>query len=305
MKKIILIFGLLFTGTFAIAQRTPVANFSQFQQYFNPALTGNEGSAIKGFYRDQFEAGSGAPTTLFMAAELKLTDLIKKNAETASYAHAVGLSLLNDEYGAAKNNRASLSYSLGYQLKKFRIHAGIAATVDNTKFSFDEALVFDEEDTHDFENVNKLGINAGLAISSDNFYAGYALSDIVEENLSNDGKYLNDLYPVQHIAQLGYRRQLGQPFAVVINGIFRYDKAQKESVEGQLKAVYKNAFWLGAGYRHDLAYTFNAGIRFERLKLSYSREVRSSHTAALYKGNNEITLALDFRKISAGQLSIW
>ena len=306
MKYYILTIGLLFSALLGNAQqRVHVANFSQFQQYFNPALTGNEGTILKSFYRDQFDDFAEAPKTLFVASELNLSDIIGKKSNNEIISHAIGLSLLNDRYGALTNNRYTLSYNAGYRLnKKMRLHAGAALSYTNNKFDNDD-LVFDENDPAAMnKNINKLGVNVGAALRSDNFYLGYALADIVEETLS-DQVYFEDMYVIHHTAQAGYRKSLAQ-FGVILNGIFRYDERQKETLEGQLKGVYKNTVWLGAGYRNDLAYTINAGLQFKKLRVGYSHEINSNNVNGAFNGGNEITLSYNFKPVISGsKLTIW
>ena len=57
---LVLIWGLI--GTDSLAQnRKFVSQFSEFQSYFNPALTGYEGSVVRGFVRNQWGGIEGAP----------------------------------------------------------------------------------------------------------------------------------------------------------------------------------------------------------------------------------------------------
>lgn len=308
MKNYIILIVLLSSAIISSAQeRVPVANFSQFQHYFNPALVGNEGTALKSFYRNQFEGSDDAPKTLFVSGEVNLSDMMKVKSKSL-LSHAFGLSYLNDSYGSLSANKFTLAYNAGYPLtKNVRIHAGAAVAYNNSKFNFDnDGLVFDEDENVNLnDDINKVGVNAGLAITSDHFYVGYALTNLVEETIS-DQTYFEDLYAIQHIVQAGYRRTLAQQFGVIVNGIFRYDEAQKETLEGQLKGVYKNTVWLGAGYRNDLAYTINAGVQFNQFKLGYAREINSNNVNSLYKGDNEITLSYNFTpKLAGKKLSIW
>ncbi|HEY0670274.1 MAG TPA: PorP/SprF family type IX secretion system membrane protein [Sphingobacteriaceae bacterium] len=307
-KNYIVLIGLVFTGLFSNAQqRTQIANFSQFQQYYNPALTGNEGSMVKSFYRDHFDGSDEAPKTLFVAGELNLADIGGKAGTEGALTHALGLSLLNDNYGSLKNSRIALSYNSGFKLTKtLRLHAGAAVTYDVNKFD-NEGLVFDGPDDQSAlnESINKLGVNAGVAVRAADYYIGYALTDLIEENLS-DNTIFQDLYAMQHVVQAGYRRALTQSFGVIVNGIYRYDERQKSIAEAQVKGVYNNMLWIGAGYRNDLAYTVNAGIRFSQFKIGYSREVNSSSINGAFNSANEFTLSYNINSLVSGKkLSIW
>jgi type IX secretion system PorP/SprF family membrane protein len=306
-KNYIILIGLLFSGLIGAAQqRTQIANFSQFQQYYNPALTGNEGSTVKSFYRDQFDGSDEAPTTLFVAGEFNLSNIKGKGA-AGGLSHAIGVSLLDDNYGALKNNRLALSYNAGFKLSKtLRLHAGAAVTYDHNKFD-NSGLIFDGPDNQSAlgDGINKFGVNAGVAVRAADYYIGYALTDLVEENLS-DNTVFEDMYAMQHVVQAGYRRSLAGSFGVIVNGIYRYDERQKGTAEAQLKGVYNNTFWVGAGYRNDLAYTFTAGVQLNKFKIGYSREVNASNINGAFNEANEFVLSYNFTSIFSGKkLSMW
>lgn len=312
MKKysiIILLFSV--TGVFA-QNRQDVANFSQFQQYFNPALTGYTGTSIKNFYRDQYTSFEDAPRTLFLSGEASLSDITKSKAEGLQ--HSFGLAVLHDTYGALTDNRVNTSYSAGIQISSlFRLRAGVAATYNNTKID-NEKLILNEGGDPAYNSllngnnsVNKYGVNLGVAVTSDDFYAGYSFSDLAKGG-DDDNPYFDDVYVVQHAVQAGYRRAITESFGLVINGIYRYDENLKNAAEAQLKSVFFNTFWIGAGYRNDVAYTMNTGVRFKQFKLNYSRELSTGKIGTIYRGGNEITLSYNFTPVFKGAgkvLSIW
>jgi type IX secretion system PorP/SprF family membrane protein len=291
--------------------RQDVANFSQFKQLFNPALTGLEGTSIKNFYRDQWTSFEDAPRTLFLSGEANLQDLTKSKGDGLQ--HSFGISLLHDTYGALTNNNLNLSYGAGIKIAdKLRLRAGIAVTYNNTKFDNASLIVADPTDPaytslSNNNNVKKYGVNIGVAVTSDDYYFGYSASDLVKGG-DSDVAYFNDVYVLQHTVQAGYRRALSSNIGLVLNGIYRYDENMKGTAEAQLKTVFLNSFWLGAGYRNDIAYTFNTGVRFKQFKIGYSRELSSNKIANTYRGGNEITLSYNFTPVFSGAgktLSIW
>lgn len=76
MKKFILLAILVVSGWSVKAQsRKHIASFSQFGQYFNPAMTGLEGSQLKALYRDQWTGFQDAPRTLFVSGEFDLASM--------------------------------------------------------------------------------------------------------------------------------------------------------------------------------------------------------------------------------------
>lgn len=309
MKKYSILIILMIVAYNTRAQnRENVASFSQFQQYFNPALTGYQGSAIKSYYRDQFASYDNAPRTLFVSGEMNLEDISKAKSKLH---HGLGVSLLRDTYGALAENQFNLSYSSGIQLTdKLNLRAGVAFTYGILKMD-DSKLVMDEDSDPSYmallsgdNNANRYGVNVGVALSSDDYYIGYSLNNAVRGNSAEN--QIAASYPMQHIAQAGYRRSLDESVGLIINALYSYNNFQKGIAEAQLKAVLKNTFWVGAGYRNNLAYTFNAGVSIKQLRVGYIREINTSKANGFYRGVNEIMLSYNFSPIFNGnKLTIW
>lgn len=307
-----LIMLMVLGGTVLSQNKQDIAGFSQFNQYFNPALTGNDGTSVKSFYRDQMTSFEDAPKTLFLSGEANISDLIGKKSN--GVAHGVGLAVLHDAFGAIRDNRVNLSYSAGIKISStMQLKAGVAFTYNNVKLDSD-ALYLDQEGDASYlalingsNAINKYGVNIGVAISSEDFYAGYSLNDAVKSG-DNNQPYYNDIYAVQHVVQAGYRRALSDDLGLAVNGIFRYDTHQKGIGEGQLKAIFLNTFWVGAGYRQDIAYTFNTGVRFKQFRVGYSRELNANKISGAYRGGNELILSYNFTPVfgmAKKALDIW
>src|SRR5690606_7052934 len=113
MKRHAIIIGLLLGVCAVQAQhRQHVANFSQFQQYTSPALTGYTGSSAESFYRDQWRGFETAPRTFFLSGQLNLADAYP-SAVSGKVQHAFGVLGLYDTHGATATQLAGISYSAG------------------------------------------------------------------------------------------------------------------------------------------------------------------------------------------------
>lgn len=99
---------------------------------------------------------------------------------------------------------------------------------------------------------------------------------------------MDDAFPQQHVLQAGYRRAVSEQLGLVVNGIYRYDEKLEETMEGQVKGVYQNMLWLGAGYRKDLAYSVNGGVRLSQLKIGYTYEVPTGDAQYMNNSTSEI-----------------
>ncbi|NDK55708.1 PorP/SprF family type IX secretion system membrane protein [Pontibacter fetidus] len=309
MKKIYITIALVASVLGANAQnRKHVANFSLFQQYFNPALTGYEGSMVKTYYRNQWTGFEDAPKTIFASAELDMADLaswkkdgLLKTSEADNYnrqleaKHAFGLAVLNDRFGPFTETQLHLSYGTRVRLsEKLSLRWGAAATYSSQQLDASK-LTTDQEGDPEFENFNgqtakigKFDLNMGLMLTAENFYLGYAMQDILKGKMTTGDDYLNNSFPQQHVVQAGYRTALTEQVGIVANGLYRYDDKLEESMEGQLKAVYQNMLWVGAGYRKDLAYSFQGGVRLSQLRLGYVYELPTADAKYMDKTTNEI-----------------
>lgn len=335
MKTIYSIFTIitaLVCCTVQAQDRRHVVDFSQFQPYFNPALSGVQGTAVKSYYRNPFVGEEDTPETLFVAGEVNLGDIL----ETASAVqHGFGLSFLRDIYGELAENQLALSYGAGYKLNDaLSLRAGLGFTYDI--FTMRESdLLLDIDDDPSYQalingqdRATRYGLNFGIAVTADDYYVGYGLRDAVKADGSGNSNIAGP-YVMQHVVQAGYRREVVQNIGVIVNGLYHYDTDRKGIAEGQVKVVWKNTLWLGGGYRQDLAhavsqsvlldridqgsqrqdpvYTVSAGVSIKNIRIGYSREINRSGVHSFYRGNNELTLSYHFTSIfnKSGRLSIW
>ncbi len=325
MKKFIILSILVVTTLGVKAQsRKHLTSFSQFGQYFNPAMTGMEGSQLKALYRDQWTGFQDAPRTMFISGEFDLATLKQPVGQAADgmgtlgAKHAFGLSLLHDSFGPYRENQLFLNYSSQVRLsEKLSLRAGAAVTYNNIYLDYMD-LTLDQSNDPEFQDlmnsdnnkINKVDINVGLTLVAENYYVGYALQDAAEGKLTSKGDYLNNAFPRQHVVQAGYRKGLSEQFGLVVNGLYRYDAKLKETLEGQVKGVFNNTFWAGAGYRKDLAYTLTAGVRLNQIKLGYNYESVTGDAKQMRNGSsNELVLTYNLvpvnYKASGKKVVIW
>jgi type IX secretion system PorP/SprF family membrane protein len=323
MKKysIIIIFILTALGVQA-QNRKQVSQFSLFQQYFNPALTGYEGSMVKTYYRDQWTGYEGAPRTFFLSGELNLAHLAgrmtpaqARNLELAPVKNAVGLAILRDHFGPFQETQFNASYGSRVRITRtMSLRAGVALAYQLNRLNPDKVLVDDLNDPEyqrlfesDKNQTHKFDVNAGLMLTDKHFYLGYAIQDLAKGKLINGEQYYQDTYPLHHVIQAGYRRGLTDEFGLVFNGIYRYDSKLNETVEGQLKGVWDNTFWFGAGYRHDLAITLITGVRIDQFRIGFAHEMATGKADGINAATNEvmITYHLVPLKFAKKVLSTW
>ncbi|WP_299759221.1 PorP/SprF family type IX secretion system membrane protein [uncultured Pontibacter sp.] len=294
--------------------RKQLANFSNYKHYFNPSFTGQEGTVLRSVYRNQWTGFEDAPKTIMASGELDLQQLgrsskpfanspgNRENKEEVSARHGLGLTVFHDQFGPAKETQATLSYGAGIRLSE-SLNLRWGTAISYTSHRLDgNSLTIDQKNDPRFGNVlgeeNRSGradINLGLSLMAANYYVGYGMKDVTEGKLaSTGGDYIEEFYKRRHVAQAGYRASITDVLGLTLNGIYQYDANYKSTLEGQLKAVYDNTLWIGAGYRNDLAYTLAAGLRLNQLSIGYAYETPTQDAKAIDKSTNELTLSYHF-----------
>ncbi len=305
MKRhsILILISLLF-GAVQAQHRQYVANFSQFQQYMGPALTGYMGSSVEGLYRDRWEGRKEAPRTFLVSGQFNLAD-VYPTAESGKVQHAFGVLGSYDTYGATSTQLAGISYNAGTAIREdWSVRVGTTLTYNGTQID-DSDLVFDADENLVSLNTraNRYSAALGVAITGTDAYLGYTLA-----NALGTGDEQSGIDTKQHIVQAGYRRTIVGPLGLIANGMYRYDDMQQGVWEAQVKASLWNTFWVGGGYRDQLAYTVLAGVRIKQFTVGYSREIAHKNIRGFYKGNNEIMLRYNLTQVYAfgsKALSIW
>lgn len=291
-------------------------NFSLFQQYFNPGLTGYEGSMGKLFYRNQWGGFEGAPETIFASIELDMADLGRWKSqgtvvteEEINYVapgakNAFGLLVFHDTDGPFTETQIHLSYGSRVQLTaKTQLRLGAALTFNQHRMDGSKMRYMHDQDQiidswfGRFAAQNRMDFNAGLMLTSDDYYFGYALQDLAKGRINGGDDFMNEGFAMQHVVQGGYRRALTDQFGMVFNGIYRYDDRLGKNAEGQIKGVFMNTAWLGAGYRWDLAYTMTVGFRVGQMRLGYSYEIPSGDARQISSSTNEFVATMNLNKV--------
>ncbi|MEJ8757036.1 type IX secretion system membrane protein PorP/SprF [Pontibacter sp. H259] len=319
MKRFILLGLLMCIATLADAQnRKYMSSFSAVRAYYNPSFTGQEGSKLTTLYRNQWTGFEDAPKTIYAGAEFRLSDLKKSKGYqlnnqsqfTTDTQHHFGLFLFRDSFGPYSETKAQLNYSAGIHLSdKLQLNWGgglnyTLAALDGTK------LTVDQESDPRYSNVlgqknrsGKLDLDLGITLSADKFYIGYAMQDVTEGKVMRSGDEFTDaLYTRKHIGQAGFRTSITNDIGLVLNGLYQYDAQAEGTIEGQLKGVYQNMLWAGVGYRKDLAFSATAGVRINRLQLTYLYETPVADANTIDKPSNEITLAYQLRPFKENHL---
>ncbi|WP_111672868.1 PorP/SprF family type IX secretion system membrane protein [Algoriphagus litoralis] len=300
-KKIGLVLIVLFSlGTNLQAQtRKFVSQFSHFQGYFNPALTGYEGSVVRGFVRNQWGGIEGAPKTYFLSAELDFGELAGESDPGLLGKNALSVNLLQDNYGAFRENEVTVNYAARVRLtERHNLRLGTGVSYQSVRLDGNALTTEEASDPTigqylgTFSNLNVIDFNIGMALTHANYYISYGIHRVNGGNIQNGDEFM-DGYPAEQMIQAGFREALNENVAVVANGFFRSRKDLPDVLELNLKVLMMDRLWFGVGHRLDYATNAQVGFLVGKLRLGYVYEFPMANSYLLPGGIHEFSLALN------------
>lgn len=295
--------------------RKYVSNFSHFQSYFNPGLTGYEGSAIRGFVRNQWSGIEGAPKTYFLSAEVDFGEIARELDPVLMGKNAVSVNLLQDTYGAFRETELIVAYASRIRLTaNHNLRLGAGMSYQSIRL---DGNALSPEDLNDpilnqylggFSNMQVIDFNLGLALTHSNYYLSYGMHRVAGGAIVSGDEFMNG-YPTSNVIQGGYREPLSPNLAVIFNAFYRTQKDLNDNFEMNLKALLMDRLWLGVGHRVNSATNLQMGILTKRLRIGYLFEFPTGGGYNLPGNTHEFTavfnLFSDQTRRSASEVLIW
>jgi type IX secretion system PorP/SprF family membrane protein len=310
MKLLIGITGVLLSVILLSVQETQaqsrkfVSQFSHFQGYFNPTLTGYEGSVVRGFVRNQWGGIEGAPKTYFLSTELDFGELAGEVDPGLLGKNALSVNLLQDNYGAFRENEVTVNYAARVRLtEKHNLRLGTGVSYQSVRLDCNALTTEEANDPTigqyigTFSNMNVVDFNIGMALTHANYYLSYGIHRVNGGNIQNGDEFM-DGYPAEQMIQAGYREALNDNLAVAANGFFRSRKDLPDVLELNLKLLMMDRLWIGVGHRIDYATNAQIGFLAGKLRLGYVYEFAMANSYLLPGGVHEFTLALNMFRLN-------
>ena len=267
--------ALLTAGEGYAQSRKYISQFSHFQSYFNPGLTGYEGSTVRGFVRNQWAGMEGSPKTYFFSAELDFGQLAGEEDPDLMGQNAVSVNLLHDTYGAFRETELMLGYASRVRISEthsLRLGAGI----NYQQVRLDGNALSPEEQNDptlgqylgQFTDMQVLDFNLGLALTHQKYYVSYGMHRVNGGRITS-GDVFMDGYPASKMLQAGYRERLSPNTALIANAFYRTQKNLPDQLDMNLKVLLMDRIWVGGGHRLDYASNVQFGLLTDRLRLGY------------------------------------
>ncbi len=321
--KLLILASVFLVNVAAAQQRSHYTQYILNNYILNPALSGIENyTDLKVSARDQWVGFDGAPRTFYLTIHGPLGKKDYKTSATSftipgenprgnSYwenytasepHHGIGLTVLNDKTGNFNRftTYATYAYHIGLNATT-NLSAGFSAGITIVGLNADGKIDFGGGTPSDpalgnaTGELNKLkpDIGAGLWLYSANYFIGLSAQQIVPQKLAfvDDATFKTKGRLIPHVFLTGgYRFMVNDDINVIpsimvkyINGAFQ-DNYQ---AEGNIKAQYRDLFWLGASYRQfdgyaamiglNVANTFNIGYAYDFTKTDLRTYSRGTH----------------------------
>ena len=261
MRKLLFICTFVWSATAIFAQQAPqFTNFMFNKLVYNPAYAGShEVLTLNAIYRNQWTGIEGAPVT----ANFNMHTPFLNNR------CGVGLSVISDQIGMVNSTYANLSYN--YRLpvgEKSTLAMGIMGRLEQSSIDWTQSQELDAGDPRIGMGQSsdvKPNFGAGVYLSSDRYYLGFSVPQLLKNNLYTD---LNITENVQNYYFMGgVVADLNKDVKIKPAVLLTYNPSAPFEADFNLNFIFMDALWLGGSYRMGdsfdaiMAYQFTKQLR--------------------------------------------
>lgn len=318
MKKITILLAitLMILPAAIKAQQVPLYSQYMMNKYLiNPAFAGSEGYTSYNLTARQQWMGFGdtkTPSTQALAAQTRVlqTSYLSKSRLIRSSSRKkpsgrVGLGgyVFNDRNGVINRTGLQATYAYHIPLGDGQLSFGASGSIYQFKIDDDELILPDDElgipDPLIDGRRNTMFIpdaSAGMYYMYRNFYAGFSATNLFQSVLKfgSDESYSNYKLLRNYYFMGGYRIQLDDEFSLEPSLLLHSSENFNMQADINVKAYYKNDYWLGMSYRTGSALISMVGVKVGKLYFGYAYDYSFREIQNLSYGSHEIMLGLRF-----------
>ena len=320
-RKFIALCCISVLSTVGFAQQIP-----QYSQYMKNHYLINPGAAGQQNYIDVTAGGrmqwlgfSDAPKTMYVFASSvlgpkrsKYNPSVKVNygavrnpqaIYNAQKKHAMGGSLIVDQYGAFQYIKATATYAFHLPVTdKMYLSFGANVGFSNRSFLKSRAQTLSSMtgvgsdvtyDTYASQgDLNMLDIGVGLYLYSNNLYVGVTGDQLTKDFVRfGNGSNIDPRMHFNIVA--GYKFELSKTMTLTPSVLAKYVKPSPLSIEGSLLFEWKQRVWYGLSYRYQDAVLGFVGMNItNRLRFGYSFDFSTSRFNKHSFGGHELNIGL-------------
>lgn len=296
MKRIILFTALIATGISLSAQQEIMISQYMFNSLFlNPAYAGiNDHFTSTLLHRNQWTQIDGAPTTSMLGMDGSFSD----------GKMGMGFTLIHDKLGVTRDIEIGGQYAYHLRLNELStLSFGLKAAMSIYSSELSSLTTWDTEDPtfqSDVYNatVGKFGL--GAMWTNGRSYAGISIPTLfandgaVSDQIAGDG---GDVFDQHYYLTGGHVLHLNENVSLKPTMLLKYEPSAPVDVDINLNMLYKNMFWLGAGWRAGDAIV--AMLEFQllpELRVGYAYDMSTSILRSYTNGSHEIMIGFDMAK---------
>ncbi len=291
MKKIILsLLGLLFLSAGNIqAQQLP--HYTQYMynmNVLNPAYAGSKGAEVVSFgtlYRTQWYNEPGAPKTFTANVHGAFNDN-----------NGIGLSFINDSYGAINQNMITVDYSHTLRFGKSNLAFGLKAGVNLFNNALADLYIVDRDDPLFAKDISDTNFNlgAGLFYYTDRYYISFSVPNFLE-NAYNGGDGYKATDEMHMFLAGGYVFDIGDNFKLKPHFLIFNNFGQSIQADININMLFANRFEVGVSHRLKDAISGMFNVRlFDGLKIGYAYDRHVSDIRFYSPSSHEVFLNYDW-----------
>ena len=295
MKKIILIFNLVFAQLTFAQQQEHLTQY-QFNQFaFNPALDGNKTCLdIRGGYRFQWVGIEGAPENGFINAHAPLRFGNKKRSPYRP-SHGIGGHIRRDALGPFSTLETQLAYAFHLPIKKsIKLSLGLSfglkqMAFDANKFS---TVYQDNAVPNSTSFIIFPDMRFGAWLTTKNEYFGFSIHNLIGNSLDELGSTAKN--QMHFYLTAGKKMKLEKGWTIIPS--FMMAKTKNTPLDFHLSALFDldNKVAFGVGLRRTDAITAQIRVKlFNYISIGYSFDFIISKLQKNMYQSHEITLGMN------------
>lgn len=322
MKRIAIVLSAFVLMNF-MTQAQTVSSFSQYLQ--NPYMQNQAFAGVQDYfeistaYRKQWTGISNAPQLGYVSFfgpigkpkkrthfyNTLRTSRIPTKMKRKLF-HGVGGFLSLNSSGAFRNTKGKLSYAVHLPVTRdITISFSPSAGVSNSRFDQNKADAIEKND-QTLENYlanakskTYFDMNFGTWIYTENAFVGFAIEQILQNELSTGSLSEKAKLPIQQYITGGYKFRPTREIFLTPSAMLRLTQNSPVTWDLNMRLDYLDKFWAGCSYRHNnsLVIMFGAHIN-DLIKIGYSFDYSTTEIKQYSSGSHEIFLGISLGKAS-------
>ena len=288
MKKQLFIYLSLFCISIGYAQSgLKLSDYYQNPIIYNPAYVGASSAIfVKGFYSTQWLGFDKAPTTQILDVQS-----LSRNER-----YGLGLSVLNDNFGAVQNFNLEANYAL-HLLLTDELKLALGLKVGLNKFSIDYSMLDIYDGTDDVYNngnlsENKPVIGSGFYLSEKDWFFGVSIPNMLQHRLKDEfQRFVYGKIPHYYITG-GYQFYPAQDWIVKSHVLTQMVKGAPLDILFSLQAHYKRTFMFGINAQPNGIFGAMVSARLNHdITFLYGYDIANTALRAYSYGNHSLGLS--------------